>query len=600
MVDCLAAGRAFVTGERVDRRLAAILCADVAGYSRLMGADEEGTLALLKSDRRELIDPLIAQHRGRIFKTTGDGMLIEFASVVDAVRCAIVMQQGMADRNANRSEAERIRFRIGINLGDVIHDEGDIFGDGVNVAARLQTLAEPGEICVSASVREQVGEKLPIGFADMGQHGVKNIARAVRVYRVEKRGEPRADPMDDAATAPLALPDRPSIAVLPFANLSGDPEQDYFVDGMVEDIITGLSRIKWLFVIARNSSFAYKGKSPDIRQVGRELGVRYVLEGSVRRAAARVRITGQLVEAASGRHIWAERYDRALDDVFALQDEITANVVGAIEPSLRRAEIERVRRKRPEHLDAYDLVLRATPFVDTPMPDGASQALPLLERALALEPDYALAHGYVAWCHEILFVRAGRREENRRAAIRHAHAAILHGRDDAMALTLGGFAIGMVEHDRAAAREAFEAAVALSPSSALTYSMGSILRAWAGEAERAVEWGEQALRLSPFDPFAFGAWLGVALGRFRQTRYEDAADAIRKAIQRNPGFSNLHAILAGTLVKLGQIDEAKVTAARVLALEPSFSISEFCAALDPAPEMAVPMTEALRAAGLPE
>ena len=255
--------------ERVERRLAAILCADVAGYSRLMSADEEGTLVVLKSDRRELIDPLIAQHRGRIFKTTGDGLLIEFASVVDAVRCAVVVQQGMEDRNANRPEAERICFRIGINLGDVIHDEGDIFGDGVNVAARLQTLAEPGAICVSASEREQVGEKLPISFAAMGQHGIKNIARPVRVFRVKKRGEPRADAVDEAAAKPLALPDRPSIAVLPFANMTGDPEQDYFVDGMVEDIITGLSRIKWLFVIARNSSFAYKGKFPDVRQVGR-------------------------------------------------------------------------------------------------------------------------------------------------------------------------------------------------------------------------------------------------------------------------------------------------------------------------------------------
>ena len=349
-----------------------------------------------------------------------------------------------------------------------------------------------------------------------------------------------------------------------------------------------------------NSSFAYKGKSPDIRQVGRELGVRYVLEGSVRRAASRVRITGQLVEAESGRHIWAERYDRAMDDVFALQDEITASVVGTIEPSLRQAEIERVKRKRPDSLDAYDLVLRATPFVDIPMPDGASQALPLLERALTLEPDYALAHGYAAWCHEILFQRAGRGEDNRQAAIRHAHAAITHGRDDAMAFTLGGFCIGMVEHDRAAAREAFEAAVVQRPSSAFTYIMGGVVRAWAGEAERAVEWGEQALRLSPFDPSAFGAWLAVALARFGQARYEDAANAARKAIQRNPGFSNLHVILAAALVKLGHIDEAKVAAARVLALQPGFRIAEFCAVNDPAPEIAAPMTEALRAAGLAE
>jgi adenylate cyclase len=277
--------------DRVERRLAAILCADVVGYSRLMGADEEKTLAVLKGHRRELIDPLIDQHRGRIFKTTGDGMLIEFASVVDAVRYAIVVQQGMEDRNTNLPESERIRFRIGINLGDVIVDEGDMFGDGVNVAARIEALAAPGEICVSGSVREQVGEKLPISFADLGEHGVKNIARPVRVYSVEKGGAPSVGRVDDTTKVPLPLPDKPSIAVLPFQNLSGDPEQEYFADGMVEEIITALSRIRWLFVIARNSSFTYKGQAVDVKQVGRELGVRYVLEGSVRKGGNRVRIT---------------------------------------------------------------------------------------------------------------------------------------------------------------------------------------------------------------------------------------------------------------------------------------------------------------------
>jgi TolB-like protein/class 3 adenylate cyclase/Tfp pilus assembly protein PilF len=589
-----------VAEERVERRLAAIVCADVVGYSRLMGADEEKTLAMLKSHRRELIDPLIGQHRGRIFKTTGDGMLIEFASVVDAVRCAVVVQRGMEDRNANLPESERIRFRIGINLGDVMIDEGDVFGDGVNVAARIEALAAPGEICVSAAVREQIGEKLPIGFADFGEHGVKNIARPVRVYRVENAAEAVMGPADDRTTSPLPLPDRPSIAVLPFANMSGDPEQDYFVDGMVEDIITGLSRIKWLFVIARNSSFAYKGRSPDIRLVGRELGVRYVLEGSVRKAAGRVRITGQLIEAESGRHLWAERYDRALDDVFALQDDMTMSVVGALEPSLRRAEIERVRRKRPEHLDAYDLVLRATPFVETAMPDGATQALPLLERALAFEPDYALAHSHAAVCHEILFFRAGGRGENRQAAICHARAALLYGRDDATALAEAGFVIAMVDHDRAAAREAFEAAIALSPSSAFTYLMGSVVLGWAGEGKRAIEWGEQGLRLSPFDPWSFNAWFGVFAGNFRQARYEEAAHAARKAVHCNSGFTILHMCLASALVKLGRIDEAMSAAARVLELQPSFRIGEWCAALDPAPEIAAPFTEALRAAGLPE
>jgi len=586
--------------ERVERRLAAILCADVVEYSRLMGADEERTLAALKSHRRELIDPLIDQHRGRVFKTTGDGMLIEFASVVEAVRCAVVVQRGMEDRNANLAESERIRFRIGINLGDVMVDEGDMFGDGVNVASRIEALAAPGEICVSYSVREQISEKLPVRFTDLGEHEVKNIARPVRVYRVEKGIEPPAGAPGDRTGTPLALPDRPSIAVLPFINMSGDPEQDYFVDGMVEDIITGLSRVKWLFVIARNSSFAYKGKSPDIRQVGRELGVRYVLEGSVRKAAARVRITGQLVEAESGRHIWAERYDRAFDDVFALQDEIALSVVSAIEPRLHQAEIERVKRKRPEHLDAYDLVLRAAPFATTAMPQGALQALPLLERALLLEPDYALAHGYAALCHESLFVRAGRREENRQGAIRHAHAALAHGRDDATALALGGFNIGMVEHDRATAQEAFEAALALSPSCASAYIFGAFQLAFAGEAERAIEWGERGLRLSPFDPFSFTAWHAVFAGHLQQGCYEQAANAARKSVQCNPGFSISHMFLAAALARLGRIDEANARAARVVALQPGFRIGEWCTATQPVVALAVPLTEGLRAAGLPE
>src|SRR5215470_3306660 len=299
-----------------------------------MGTDEEGTLAVLKSDRRELIDPLIAQHRGRIFKTTGDGMMIEFASVVDAVRCAVVMQQGMEDRNANLPEAERIRYRIGINLGDVIVEDGDIFGDGVNVAARLDALAEPGEICVSASVREQVGEKLPISFFDRGEHRVKNIARPVRVYRVGERvsGASAAAPKATQSTA--VLPEKPSIAVLPFQNMSGDAEQEYFTDGIVEDIITALSRNRAFFVISRNTTFTYKGPAVDVAKVARELGVRYVLEGSVRRAGKRARITAQLIDAASGRHLWAERYDRELADVFAVQDEIARSITGAIAPGI--------------------------------------------------------------------------------------------------------------------------------------------------------------------------------------------------------------------------------------------------------------------------
>jgi len=584
---------------RTARRLAAILAADVAGYSRLMGADEEGTLGALKAHRKELIDPLITQHQGRIVKTTGDGVLIEFASIVDAVRCAVVMQQGMADRNAHVDEGRRIRFRVGINVGDVIVEDDDIFGDGVNVAARLEALAAPGEICVSATVREHVGEKLPIGFVDLGEHSVKNIARPVHVYRIETHIEP-ATAIFDPEPAMLALPERPSIAVLPFTNMSGDGEQDYFADGMVEDIITGLARIKWLFVIARNSSFAYKGKAVDVKQAGRELGVRYVLEGSVRKASSRVRVTGQLIEAETGRHVWADRYDRTLDDVFALQDELTMSVVAAIEPSLRQAEIERVRRKRPDSLDAYDLVLQALPYIYPAMPDGAAKALALLESALEKEPDYALAHGFAAWAHEILFARGGGHEDNRLGAIRHAHAAIAHGRDDAIALSLGGFVMGLVAHDRDAARQAFDAALAISPSCALAYLLGSIVLVFAGDADRGIEWGERSLRLSPLDPMSFGTLLAICLGHLARGEDEAAAKAAHRTFQANPYWSSAHFLLAATHARLGRLDAARSAAARVLELQPGFSISGTCAAFDIHPSIAEPLTEALRLAGLPE
>jgi TolB-like protein/class 3 adenylate cyclase len=577
---------------RVQRRLAAILAADVAGYSRLMGSDEEGTLAALKAYRRELIDPKIAEHQGRIVKTTGDGALVEFASAVDAVRCAMEIQRAMAECNAAIPEDRRIEFRIGINVGDIIIDEGDIYGDGVNIAARMETLASPGAICLSDNAYQQMKGKLALDVSDMGEQQLKNIAQPVHVYGVR---------LDGTATRPaLSLPEKPSIAVLPFQNMSGDPEQDYFADGMVEDIITGLSRIKWLFVIARNSTFAYKGRQVDVKQVGRELGVRYVLEGSVRKAADRVRITGQLIDTATGTHVWAERYDRKFDDIFALQDEITLSVVGAIEPSLRLAEVERVKRKRPDSLDAYDLVLQAHSDVYTRMPEPSVRALVLLERALALDPSYALAHAYAAECHHSLFLRGGLHEENRAASIRHAEAAIAHGQDDSLALSFAGFVIGMDKHDRAAAFAAFEAALAISPSSAVTYIQGSVILALGGEAERAIEWAERGLRLSPFDPWRASAFVGIAFGHFQRARYAEVAAAARKAIQSSPGFSISHVMLAASLAKLGQIEEAKVAATRVLELQPLFRYGRWAAGADCTPALAAPLGEALSAAGLPE
>ena len=579
--------------ERAERRLAAILAADVAGYSRLMGADEEDTLARLKAHRRELIDPKIGEHRGRIVKTTGDGILIEFSSVIEAISCAVAVQREMAKRNAETPQDRRIAFRIGVNLGDIIVEDGDIHGDGVNIAARLEGIAEPGGICISEDAFRQVRGKVDAEFDDIGEQSLKNIAHPLRVYSVVLPKPVKAP------ASPLPLPDKPSIAVLPFANMSGDPEQEYFADGMVEEIITALSRVRWLLVIARNSSFTYKGRAVDVKRVGRELGVRYVLGGSVRKFGKRVRVTAQLIEVETGVHVWAERYDRSLRDILALQDEITLSTIGGIEPSLKAVEIERVKRKRPENLDAYDFVLRALPHLSAAMPEQARIAAPLLERALALEPGYGLAHGYLAWCLEVLFVRGGLDPEVAAAAVRHAHAAITHGRDDATALGLAGFVIAIVEHDRRAAIEAFEAALALSPSCSIALIFGSTAMGWANEAERALEWGERAVRLSPFDRLIYAAHIGLAVGHFAQDRYEEAVSAARRAIQSNPGFSVAHWVLAASLAGLGRIPEAKIAAAKVLALSPNFTTAGTFAGVGVATTLAARFTETCRAAGLP-
>jgi adenylate cyclase len=587
---------------RETRKIAAILVADVVGYSRLAGADEVRTLSRLRGLRSDLIDPAIAANQGRVVKRTGDGALVEFRSVVDAVRCAIEVQDGMVERNAGLPQDRRIEFRIGIHLGDVVEEsDGDLMGDGVNIAARLESIAESGGIVVSAAAYEHVRGKIANEFLDIGERELKNIARPVRVYRVVPETTARSSDVisPEKARPALALPDKPSVAVLPFQNMSDDPGQEYFADGMVEDIITGLSRIKWLFVIARNSTFTYKGQPVDVKRVGRELGVRYVLEGSVRKADERVRISAQLVEAQTGTHLWAHRFDSRLDDIFALQDEITLSVVGAIEPSLRDAEIERVKRKRPDNLDAYDLLLRALPHAYVAMPEEAAKAVPLLERALALEADYAGAHGLLAWCNMFLFTRAGFKETDRIAAIRHARAAVTHGRDDATAMALGAFVIGLVEHDRAAAREAFERALALSPSCAFALFLGGIFLAWAGEAERAIEWAERALRVSPVDRLAFGGHQAVAVGNFILGHYEEAATAARRAVLSNPSFSVTQSLLAAALAKLGRIAEAKAAASQVLVLQPSFSSSRYCNAIGITPALAAMLTEAWDQAGLP-
>jgi TolB-like protein/DNA-binding SARP family transcriptional activator len=455
---------------------------------------------------------------------------------------------------------------------------------------------EDSNLTVQIAAVRRVLEDLGVGagwIETMPRRGYRYVGPAVVACHPDRATDPPGSPS-------LRLPDKPSVAVLPFSNLSGDAEQDYFTDGMVDDIITGLSRIKWLFVIARNSTFTYKGRAVDVKQVGRELGVRYVLEGSVRKVADRVRITGQLIDASTGGHVWADRYDRTSDDFFALQDEMALSVVGAIAPSVRRAEIERVRRTRPDSLDAYDLVLRAQPDVDSGMPEQVTRALLLLERAIALEPAYALAHGNAAMCHHCLFLRAGLQEVNRSASIRHARSAILHGQDDALALTLAGFSIGMDGHDRDAAFTALEAALAVSPSSALTYILGSVILAWGGEADRAIEWSERGMRLSPFDSWAFAAFDAQAMGHFLRGRYDEACRAAYRSVQANPAHSITYVQLAAALAKLGRIDEARAAATMVLELHPTFRFSSQFAGVNCAPTLAASLGEALRAAGLPE
>jgi adenylate cyclase len=480
-----------------QRRLAAIVSADVAGYSRLMGRDESGTLTALKALRQEVVDPAIASHGGRIVKTTGDGMLLEFPSVVNAVRCCIEVQTAMAGRASDMADDRRIAFRIGINIGDIIVEGDDIFGDGVNVAARLQEIAAPGGICVSSRVHEDVRDRLDAAFDEGGTQALKNIARPVQVWRWQSRATVPSKQMP--APVPLPLPDKPSIAVLPFQNMSGDQEQEYFVDGLVEDIITALSRFKSLFVIARNSSFAYKGKSPDVRQVGLELGVRYVLEGSVRKAGNRLRITAQLIDANTGTHAWADRFEGALEDVFALQDEVTVKVVVAIEPQVERAEIARARRTPRGNTDAYDCYLRGLACLYPVTVDGLGEALRHFENTIALEPDYALPYAMSMWCraNRVAFGLVEDIERERSEVARLWRVVERVRPDDGFALSQAAWAVAYLLRDLVSAKDLIDQAVELNPNLATAWTNNGWINVWLGHPEVALEHLGRAERLDP-------------------------------------------------------------------------------------------------------
>ena len=556
-----------------SRRLAAILVSDVVGYSRLVGADEDRTLARLRTLRSDLIDPTVAIHNGRIVKRTGDGSIAEFRSAVDAVRCAVELQNAMVDRNAGVPETSRIEFRLGIHVGDIVQEsDGDLMGDGVNIAARLESICEPGGVCLSRSAYEQVRDRVKESFIDLGEKQLKNIARPIHAYGIAR--DNRHAPSDALSDKPaLSLPDKPSIAVLPFQNMSGDPEQEYFADGMVEDITTGLSRIKWLFVIARNSSFIYKGKPVDVRQVGRELGVRYVLEGGVRKSGTRVRISAQLVEAETGAHLWADKFDGATEDVFDLQDQITDRVVGIVEPSLRKLEIERSRRKRPESLSAYDLYLRALPHVMSLSYSDAAVAAELLVEALKLDPDYPAAHAYLAFCHQLRFVHDGRFDEaDKMSGIRHARAAIASGVDDATALAVAAITVAHLEKNFDVSLDAIERALSHNASCASALFFGGEILAWKGASAAAVAYAQRALRLSPFDPLAYAAYIAMATAAVHEDRYDEAAASFGRAAQANPGHGMFLLAQANSLALAGRLDEARPIWTDGLRFEPEFRI----------------------------
>jgi TolB-like protein/tetratricopeptide (TPR) repeat protein len=551
----------------IKRWLAAILAADIAGYSRLMGQDEAATVSELKGHQAVIL-PLVARHGGRIMDTAGDGILAVFRSAIGATQCAVEIQTIIAARNRDVPENRRMLYRIGINLGDVIHDGTRIYGDGINVAARLEALAAPGGVFISQAVHDQVRDRLDLGFEDLGGRELKNIARPVRVYRLRTPAEPEVTP---ASGADLQLPDKPSIAVLPFLNMSGDPEQEYFADGIVEDILTGLARLRWLFVIARNSSFSYKGRNVDVRQVGRELGVRYVLEGSVRRGGNRIRITGQLIEAETGNHLWAERYDRALDDVFAIQDEITESVIGCIQPEVYAAEHNRLKRKPPQSLDAWESFVRGMFLYSQHSDSSTGDALNMLERAVELDPCYAQALGLRAVC---LAWRAIQGWEDRDTAF----AKAAEGADQAIACDPGepwayiahGF-IAVANRRDSEAVGAFSRAIDASPNFAYAHGLLGAAHAFAGRPDQAIECVDRGVRLSPRDTFGDEYALYYAFVHFQAARYDEAATAAHRAIQLRPGHPTLYIMAAASYGLAGETEKAKRAITQLTNLVPNIS-----------------------------
>ena len=586
-----------------ERRLVAILAADVEGYSRLMGADEVATLQAL-TERRAILDELISTYRGRIANTAGDSVLAEFVSAVDAVQCAVEAQAELAKANLGLPEERHVNLRIGIHVGDVMVKGGDLFGDGVNIAARLQTLASAGGTCISGLAHDHVRKILPFAFADLGVQQVKNIEEPVRAFAVTAKGAGAPVHADNSLSAaadnkPLALPDKPSIAVLPFQNISGDPEQEYFADGMAEDIITALSRFKALFVIARNSSFTYRGRALDVRQVGRELGVRYVLQGSVRKAANRVRITGQLVDTATGAHLWADHFDGTPEDIFDLQDKLTETIVVAIAPRVERAEIERTKRKPTDRLDAYDYYLRGVASLTM---RKAAAARELFIKAVELDPSFAVCYAMAAHCYELEVIGGGLPSAEVIAqTARLARRAALLGNEDAVALTQAGHALAFVAGEIDEGATLLDRAIMLNPNLALAWHQGGWTKVYLGEPEQAIERFARAMRLSPLDPLLL-PWMqaGTATAYLLAGQYDQAASWAERALRGGPRNPAALRAAAASFALAGRLEEARNVAARFLEIFPDLGISRVAPFYFRRPEDLAGYIEGLRLAGLPE
>jgi len=580
------------------QRLAAILAADVAGYSRLMAADERATVSALDA-ARGIFRRLIESNQGRVVDMAGDSVLAVFDTASGAVSAALAAQEELAQAVEPLPEERRMRFRIGVHLGDMIEKaDGTVYGDGVNIAARLEALAEPGGITVSEAVQMAQRNRSAVAFEDQGEHAVKNIAHPVRAFRVRAADEdapaPRARPA-------LALPDKPSIAVLPFDNMSGDPEQEFFADNVVEAITATLSRIRSFFVIARNSAFLYKGKGVDVQQVGRDLGVRYVLEGSVQKAGNRLRITVQLIDAATGTHVWADRVDGTLEDVFDLQDRITERVAGELQPSIRLAEIERARRKRPQDMGAYDYTMRAMPLVWVLEKRASEEALELLGQALAIDPEYPLALSLAGWCYaqRSVYNWTDDIDSARSNALKHAEKAAELGSDDPLILAVLG-AVHCFLRNNGTARVMLERAVALDPNAAWAWSRLGWVENYSDRPERAVAHFEHALRLSPLDPMNFNNYVGLGSASEVAGRYDDAVAYYRRALQERPHAEWIVRNLVSALAGAGRMEEAAVELRRLMAAYPDLTVTRFKEAMVFSPATLDRMGANLRKAGLPE